>query len=272
MRALLGFAAVAALLAGLPSCQVRQSERSPSTQTETPPASRPATPSNIGSPKPSRAEPATELAASRARAPGPRRTYRVAALGDSITDERVGGGGYLKYLRRACPQSRFYDFGKGGDMTNQMLRRLQRDLLAEKSALELDTLIVLGGVNDLYSNLSAGRTNQRIEEDLVEIYQTAKQNGLRVVAVTVLPWGGFSKYFTPERSESTRALNSFILGLQSHHSVDLAVDGYALLSCGDPERLCPAFERKRPDGLHPGPEGHEVLGRTLLEQVFSDCR
>jgi len=196
----------------------------------------------------------------------------VAALGDSITDEDVGGGGYLRFLRRACPESRFYSFGKGGDMTNQMRRRLNGALLPERDTLALDTLIVLGGVNDLYSNLTAGRTNARIEQELSLIYQTAKQVGLRVVAITVLPWGGFTSYFTPARSENTRALNSFILGERQAGRIDGAVDGYSLLSCGDPERLCPSYEKPRPDGLHPGPAGHEALGSALYQQVFADCR
>jgi lysophospholipase L1-like esterase len=210
-----------------------------------------------------RAEPGSSVARAR--------VYRVAALGDSITDESVGGGKYLDFLRRACPESSFYHFGKGGDMTNQMRRRLHADLLPEVSKLRLDTLIVLGGVNDLYSNLTAGRSNPKIEDDLRQIYQTAKDNGLRVVAVTVLPWGGFRKYFSPERADNTRALNSFILGLVGQ-GVDVAVDGYSLLSCGHPEELCPAYELKRPDGLHPGLEGHRILGKALQAEAFSDCR
>lgn len=201
----------------------------------------------------------------------PRRIYRVAALGDSITDERVGGGRYLAYLRQACPKSSFYDFGKGGDMTNQMLVRLERDLLPARERLGLDTLIVFGGVNDLYSNITASRTNDRIEQSLLAIYEKARSTGLRTVGVTVLPWGGFARYFTAERGENTRALNAFILGQVSRGTLDVAVDAYPRLSCGEPEKLCPDFEMRRPDGLHPGPKGHEILGALLHEQAFFDC-
>src|SRR5262245_22590671 len=43
----------------------------------------------------------------------------IAALGDSLTDERVHGGGYLNYVARRCPESRIDNFAKGGAMVNQ---------------------------------------------------------------------------------------------------------------------------------------------------------
>src|SRR5690606_6468882 len=43
-----------------------------------------------------------------------RRVYRVAAMGDSLTDPRSHGGKYLEYLRKRCPESRFDSYGIGG--------------------------------------------------------------------------------------------------------------------------------------------------------------
>src|SRR5262249_41161934 len=65
---------------------------------------------------------------------GPRRVYVVAALGDSLTDFRSHGGGYLRYLKERCPESTFDGYGKGGDMVNQMRRRLGKDLLDRPQA------------------------------------------------------------------------------------------------------------------------------------------
>jgi len=221
-------------------------------------------------PLPAPAQPSATLAAQpTAQAAAPRRRYRVLALGDSITDQNVGGGGYLRELGRACPHSRFEHFGRGGDMTNQMRRRFEQEL--PRLSGEIDTLIVFGGVNDLYSDLTAGRTNDRIEEDLTAIYRAAKDRGLSVVAITVAPWGGFTRYFNERRSRTTRLLNSWILGTSARGQTDVVVDAYSLLSCGDPERLCPDYEGRSQDGLHPGPFGHAVLGQALLERAFADC-
>lgn len=239
-----------------------------------PSLSTPAASSSVTAPRSSADGPHTPPSATahpRAKAeklPEKRRRYRALALGDSITDQNVGGGGYLRELGRACPLSRFEHFGRGGDMTNQMRRRLEHEL---PRLGDYDTLIVYGGVNDLYSDLTAGRTNDRIEEDLTAIYRAARDRGLYVVAVTVSPWGGFTRYFNERRSRNTRLLNAWILGTASSGLTNVAVDSYSLLSCGVPERLCPDYETPSHDGLHPGPEGHALLGQALLERAFADC-
>lgn len=56
--------------------------------------------------------------------------YVVHAMGDSLTDARSGGGKFLDILRQRCPQSRFDNYGKGGEMVSQMRRRFADDLFA----------------------------------------------------------------------------------------------------------------------------------------------
>lgn len=200
-----------------------------------------------------------------------KKRYVVAALGDSITDARSGGGGYLEVLREHCPKSQFLNFGKGGDMTNQMRRRFETEVVPQIALQQINTLLVYGGVNDLYSDLTAQRKNEVIEEDLTQIYQLARSKGLAVVAVTVSPWGGFSKYWNPRRGQNTQLLNSWILGQEATGLVDKAIDSFALLSCGNPHVLCPDYETRFHDGLHPGKQGHAVLGEKLAEEAFGDC-
>ncbi len=201
----------------------------------------------------------------------PKRRYVVAALGDSITDAKNGGGGFLEVLRKACPKSVFHNFGKGGDMTNQMRRRLENEIAPQLASLKVDTLLVYGGVNDLYSDLTANRKNDKIEEDLTRIYQFAQSKNLEVVAVTVSPWGGFRKYFNERRGQNTKLLNSWILGQVATGLVDKAVDSFAPLSCGNPNDLCPDYETRFHDGIHLGEKGHRILGEKLAQEAFGDC-
>ena len=193
---------------------------------------------------------------------------RVALIGDSLTETRVGGG-YVRYLESRSPKSRFVNYAKGGAMVNQMRRQLDAMLADPEDGFT--HLVVFGGVNDLYSDETAGRTVPKIEADLGALYAAGRARGLRVVGITVAPWGGFNKYYNARRGATTRELNAWILAGTTRRDIDVAVDAYSLLSCGDPERLCPRFALEKSDGLHFGKLGHETLGRALYDAEFARC-
>lgn len=216
-------------------------------------------------PAPSAAPVASGPPRSGARAP-----CRVALIGDSLTDFRPGGGGYVRFLEKRCPESTFTNFAKGGAMVNQMRAR-QLPSVAREPASRFTHLVVFGGVNDLYSDETAGRTPAKIEKDLEAMYAAGKAAGLRVLALTVAPWGGFARYFNERRGAATRELNAWILEQPSKKTVDVVVDAFSVLSCGDPERLCPRFEPPFRDGLHFGALGHEALGQALYDAEFNGC-
>jgi lysophospholipase L1-like esterase len=199
----------------------------------------------------------------------PKTPVVVAAMGDSLTDARSHGGKFLDVLRQKCPASRFDNYGVGGEMVNQMRKRFDELFAPGKPAYT--HVIVFGGVNDLYSDLTAGRTPALIERDLTKMYETARRHGAKVVAITVAPWGGFTRYFNQSRLATTLEVNRWILGQSRSGAIEAAVDSYPLLSCGDPTRLCDRFVAPFKDGLHFGPEGHEKLGEALFAQVFSSC-
>jgi lysophospholipase L1-like esterase len=205
-------------------------------------------------------------------APAKGKVYVVAAVGDSLTDARSNGGKFLDELKKRCPESRFDNHGKGGDMVNQMRRRFERDVLGASDKPAYTHLIVFGGVNDLYSDQTAFRTPAKIEADLSAMYAAARGRGMKVVALTVAPWGGFSKWYNPSRARATGELNDWIRGRKEAGEVDDVIDAFALLSCGDAEKLCPAYMEPFKDGLHFGPKGHDKLAEALSRDVFSDCR
>jgi lysophospholipase L1-like esterase len=151
-------------------------------------------------------------------------------------------------------------------MVNQMRRRFVRDVLSTPG--RYTHVIVFGGVNDVYSDLTAGRTPQKIEQDLGWMYEQARGAGLQVVALTIAPWGGFKRYFNTTRANATREINDWI---RSQAPVDAVIDAYSLLSCGDAESLCPEYAAPFKDGIHFGKLGHEVLAEQLYAQVFSGC-
>ena len=196
--------------------------------------------------------------------------YAIAALGDSLTDPRSQGGGYLTELKAHCPSIEIDNFGKGGAMVNQMRRRFEAEVAYGRN--RYTHLLVFGGVNDLYSDLTALRTPAKIEADLGTMYDWAHAHDVRVIAFTVAPWGGFTRYFNASRAATTHEVNAWIRDQVSQGRVDQVVDAYALLSCGDPDRLCDRFFQPFKDGLHFGPEGHKILGLALFQSAFADCQ
>jgi lysophospholipase L1-like esterase len=201
-------------------------------------------------------------------------TYRVAAIGDSLTSAQGGGGKYLRYLQGRCPNSLFDNYGVGGEMVNQMRRRFARDVLDKRIGqrqLPYSHVIVFGGVNDLYSDQTAGRSNEKIQKDLTAMYDAAHSVGMKVVAVAVAPWGGFTRYFNERRAQNTVALNQWMRAQLDTGHTDHWIDAYGLLSCGEPTRLCEAYALPFKDGLHFGTKGHEILGEALRKQAFPDC-
>jgi lysophospholipase L1-like esterase len=245
----------------------------PPTAITEPAPSQTAPPELLHLPPESQAAPAQSAPASAAPPPAesPLGPCRVALIGDSLTDFRnAGGGRFVRYLEQRSPKTVFANFAKGGAMVNQMRRHFEASVLAEPPG-SFTHLLLFGGVNDLYSDETAGRTPAKIEADLTFMYDAAKQRGLRVVALTVAPWGGFKRYDNPRRRAATLELNDWIREQAKLGKVDVVVDAYSRLSCGDPALLCPRYEAPHADGLHFGKAGHEVLGQALYEAEFRRC-
>jgi lysophospholipase L1-like esterase len=216
------------------------------------------------------AEVVTAASASASAAPRATPIGQVLVLGDSLSDERVGGGGFVKTLRERCRGATFDNRAKGGFMVNQMRKQLEKDVLPEGN--HYSHAIVFGGVNDLYSDQTANRSLTRIEADLSRIYELLRERGVTLVAITVTPWGGFKRWYTPERGKNTLTLNGWLLERASKGDVSATVDAYPLLSCGDAEKLCPALAAPHQDGLHFGKLGHQKLAEALLSGPFQACR
>lgn len=195
----------------------------------------------------------------------------VAAVGDSLTDRRAPGEQYPEILAKMCPESRFDNHGKGGDMVNQMRRRLLRDVLT--NGVAYSHVIVFGGVNDLYSDETAGRTPALIEGDLTTMYEAIKKAGAEVVALSIAPWGGFKRWYNPSRARAMKEVNAWILAGVNEGRAKHAIDTVPLLSCGDPERLCETVTHKPfVDGLHFDEEGQKKVAAALHARVFADCK
>ena len=211
-------------------------------------------------------------AAAPAPEPPPKRRYVVAAIGDSLTDPRSGGGKYLNELSRLCPESRFDAYGVGGQRTDHMRWRFAHDVLGhgrKRAPPVYDHVIVLGGVNDVLSASVRHAPIDRIQKNLAYMYRLASRHSVRVVAVTVPPWGRLQGV-DDARARATDELNDWILARPAH--VDFAVDVRPALVCGDDRSLCPPLRRFPNDLVHWNESGHRAVAEVLHRDVFSDCR
>lgn len=272
----------ALLTAGSAGCASPSSERVALAQTAAevapPPTAAPdvATPAAVPAAEPRvGAAAAKEVAIGNEAATSKKRRYVVAAMGDSLTDPRSHGGKYLDVLRERCPASRFDSYGIGGNMVNQMRSRFARDVLDDppdpkEPKPKYTHVLILGGINDICSDESALRTNDKIKRDLSAMYASARGAGMHVIAVTLPPWGGFERYYNPRRAASTDDMNRWLRARVAAGEVDAVFDVHPLLSCGDAEMLCEKYGW--PDEVHWSTAGHRVVGEALQETLFADCQ
>ncbi|MGE0322432.1 MAG: SGNH/GDSL hydrolase family protein [Polyangiaceae bacterium] len=210
--------------------------------------------------------------------PAPKR-YVVAAVGDSLTDTRVGGGRYLNYLSQRCPESRFDAYGVGGQRTEHMRWRFLHDVFGVGAARKPPAythVIVLGGINDLSAGSLSDTRTGRIRDNLRYMYREAHERGLEVVAVEVPPWG-LLRGVRDARVQATLDLNSWIASRPGHGEAEYAVDLGPVLRCDErpgvaPGDLCPSYRRFPTDRIHWNAAGHKRVAEVLYQSVFSDCR
>ncbi len=199
------------------------------------------------------------------------RRYVVAAIGDSLTDPRAGGGRYMRHLARLCPASRFDTYGIGGQHTSDMRARFADELFGtgrKEPATTYTHFIVLGGVNDLYGGTVGAERIARIEAQLGTMYREARAHGVAVVALTVTPWGHAGG--AHDRAV-TATLNGWILDGAKTGMVEHAVDLTPLLVCGAAETLCAPYRKTYDDQVHWNDAGHQRVAEAIHRAAFADC-
>jgi len=190
------------------------------------------------------------------------RAYFVAAIGDSLTDPRVGGGRYLAHLAQACPKSRFDSYGVGGQQTIDMRARFVAEIFAPGKP-RYTHVVVLGGVNDLFGGAVDRTRLERIEAQLAAMYVAAHEHGAKAIAMTVPPWGHAG---TAHELKVTAALNAWILASPADHAIDLS-----FLECGAARSLCVDVRKTYDDMVHWNDRGHARVAAALHRAVFADC-
>lgn len=182
---------------------------------------------------------------------------RVVFLGDSITDSWK--------LAEYFPNQPYINRGISGQVTAQMLIRMQPDVIAHKPKV----LVLLAGTNDIAGNLGAV-TNEFIAGNIKSIVELAHANGINVVLSSILPISDYNKRSNGEviiRSvqrppERILALNKWIKSYCEEKG--LVYLDYFSATVDDKGFLKAELAN---DGLHPHAEGYKIMQKLAAEAI-----
>lgn len=194
------------------------------------------------------------------------RRLRIVAMGDSLTvgfiPTRLADQPYSRflaemidaYVTRVNPAHDFtvhlINRGVNGDLTRDMLRRFQRDVIAEQPQY----VILLGGSNDV----GWGFPVDAIFSNLQAMYDAARQHAVEPIGCTVPSVLGWDDGIPPRQE-----LNQLVKGFCREQDM-LCADVFEGTCDPTTHRLTTAYAS---DGLHFNAVGY----RRLAEIVFNDA-
>ena len=168
---------------------------------------------------------------------------RVVFLGDSITD--------LWRLNEYFPARDFVNRGISGQVTDEMLARVEADVVALKPA----AMLLLGGTNDI----ARGVPIDIVENNIQAIAELAQSHGIKPLLASVLPAGESRSDHPPQ---TIAALNGWIKNLcrlRNYVYVD-----YFAATAGPSGLLRPDLSD---DGLHPNSLGYRLMAPIALAAI-----
>jgi lysophospholipase L1-like esterase len=171
----------------------------------------------------------------------------VAALGDSITEGSPGLRGWDVWAAQADGRLELRNCGIYGQRTDEIAARL------EECARGADVLIVQGGINDI----AQGRDVENAAANLHAMVGRAKELGLRVALVDVLPWNNG----WPDAEPEIRRLNALIREIARDEDVTLLPFHDTLENPDRPGRM---REEWTHEGDHPNEDGYRRLADVVL--------
>jgi len=193
---------------------------------------------------------------------------KILVYGDSITDAGRSfqdrndlGKGYCLYLQEALAgKATVINRGVGGDRSIDLLKRYEKDVLAEKP----DYIIILIGINDVWHQYALGKivTDEEFQTNMETLLEKIRQD-LNIPVLLIEP---FIIDIDPEKNRFYQELYPRVLILRRLASKFcheyLTLEG----------RFREASVTKPPvywseDGVHPTAEGHKFIANEILKKI-----
>jgi lysophospholipase L1-like esterase len=208
----------------------------------------------------------------------PSLTGTIVCFGDSITDgngSTVDGHNrwpdVLRNRLAELPASQSKSVVNEGISGNQIifypglnppssptaLDRMERDVLSRAGVTHV---IFFEGSNDL----ARGATFEQITDGLTQVYQRAKEAGLRIIGATVIP--RHNAAWLPAYNPVRHAVNDWI---RSNPELDAVLDFDELLKDpSDADHINPLYDSG--DHIHPNPAGYALMGESIDLTLFKN--
>lgn len=192
----------------------------------------------------------------------------IAFMGDSITQQGAGSPtGYVRLVETGLKANdlpvKIIGAGISGHKSNQMLDRLQRDVLDKKP----DWMTLSCGVNDVWHG-EKGVPLEEYKKNITAIVDRCTQAGVRVVILTATP-------IKEEENDNNRKLadyNAFLKELAAERKLPLADLNAAMWAeLKTPSQPRPVGDYLTSDGVHMNPFGDAVMATGVLEAFGLDA-
>jgi lysophospholipase L1-like esterase len=185
----------------------------------------------------------------------------IVFLGDSITQAGTGPDGYITLFKQACDVTghklNVINAGISGHKSNDMLARLQRDVIDRKP----DWVSISCGVNDVWHG-ERGVPLPDYKKNMAEIIDRCQQAGIKVLLLTATPI-----YENPDSKENQK------LAAYNEYLRELAKDKKVLL-CDLSKAFLSVYRNKTvkqniltTDGVHMNPRGNGLMAREIFRSL-----
>ena len=141
-----------------------------------------------------------------------KRPHKAVVLGGSVSEYYAGN--YGQYLHHGCKNLEVINRAKAKKGVPALVKRLDEEILGDRALMAGTVaakrwLIFQGGLNSVFSPEMANL-------HLADLFQRAHKGGLRVMALTLVPWGSdddgrFEGFEGVRNANRTARINNFLL-------------------------------------------------------------
>jgi len=187
---------------------------------------------------------------------------KIAFLGDSITAQGWGSsGGYVRLVIAGLAAENVavtpIPAGISGNTSRDMLARLDHDVLSKSP----DWMTLSCGVNDVWHGGNGGVPLEEYKTKITSIVDQAQAKGIKVMIMT-------STCINEDDNANNQKLvayNDFLRQLAKDKNCPVADESALFLDALKANPPKPGTKLLTQDGVHPGPRGHMLMARGILQ-------